>query len=64
MEIARNEEFSENTLFCGDAGFVGYPLWPKGGRYRPANPDKKPLGDPKLRPLTEREEQKLQEIAE
>jgi Transposase DDE domain len=21
------EEFPENTLFCGDAGFVGYPLW-------------------------------------
>ena len=36
---------------------------PKGARYRPANPDKKPLGDPKLRPLTEQEEQKLQEIA-
>jgi hypothetical protein len=21
------EEFPENTLFCGDAGFTGYPLW-------------------------------------
>lgn len=21
------ETFPENTLFCGDAGFVGYPLW-------------------------------------
>lgn len=21
------ESFPENTLFCGDAGFVGYPLW-------------------------------------
>lgn len=21
------EEFPEDTLFCGDAGFVGYPLW-------------------------------------
>ncbi len=21
------DEFPENTLFCGDAGFVGYPLW-------------------------------------
>lgn len=21
------EAFPENTLFCGDAGFVGYPLW-------------------------------------
>ena len=27
MEILRNEEFPKNTLFCGDAGFVGYPLW-------------------------------------
>ena len=27
MEILDQEEFPENTLFCGDAGFVGYPLW-------------------------------------
>lgn len=27
MEILQQEEFPENTLFCGDAGFVGYPLW-------------------------------------
>lgn len=26
-DILRNEEFPENTLFCGDAGFVGYELW-------------------------------------
>jgi hypothetical protein len=26
-EIVREEEFPENTLFCGDAGFTGYPLW-------------------------------------
>lgn len=26
-EILQQEEFHENTLFCGDAGFVGYPLW-------------------------------------
>lgn len=26
-DILRHEEFPENTLFCGDAGFVGYPLW-------------------------------------
>jgi hypothetical protein len=26
-EILDEEEFPENTLFCGDAGFVGYPLW-------------------------------------
>lgn len=26
-EILDQEEFHENTLFCGDAGFVGYPLW-------------------------------------
>jgi hypothetical protein len=25
--ILEQEEFPENTLFCGDAGFVGYPLW-------------------------------------
>lgn len=27
QEILQQEEFHENTLFCGDAGFVGYPLW-------------------------------------
>ena len=26
-EILEQEPFPENTLFCGDAGFVGYPLW-------------------------------------
>lgn len=26
-EMLEKEEFPENTLFCGDAGFVGYPLW-------------------------------------
>ena len=25
--ILQEEEFPENTLFCGDAGFVGYDLW-------------------------------------
>lgn len=25
--ILEQEEFPENTMFCGDAGFVGYPLW-------------------------------------
>ena len=27
MEMLQQEKFAENTLFCGDAGFVGYPLW-------------------------------------
>lgn len=27
MDLVRDEEFPENTLFCGDAGFVGYELW-------------------------------------
>lgn len=27
MEMLEKEEFPENTLFCGDAGFVGFPLW-------------------------------------
>lgn len=27
MEMLNNEDFPEHTLFCGDAGFVGYPLW-------------------------------------
>jgi len=26
-EMLQQEDFPENTLFCGDAGFVGYPLW-------------------------------------
>jgi len=26
-EILKQEEFPEKTLFCGDAGFTGYPLW-------------------------------------
>lgn len=29
MEMIDEGEFPENTLFCGDAGFVGYPLWAK-----------------------------------
>ena len=27
MEMLQRDEFHENTLFCGDAGFVGYELW-------------------------------------
>jgi len=27
IDMLEHEEFPENTLFCGDAGFVGYPLW-------------------------------------
>ena len=27
LEILKEEEFPENTLFCGDAGFVGYDFW-------------------------------------
>ena len=27
MEMLDEEEFPRNTLFCGDAGFVGYALW-------------------------------------
>jgi hypothetical protein len=27
MEMLREGNFPKNTLFCGDAGFVGYPLW-------------------------------------
>jgi hypothetical protein len=27
MDMLRTETFPPNTLFCGDAGFVGYPLW-------------------------------------
>lgn len=35
-DMLREEEFPETTLFCGDAGFVGYPLWSeilKAGRH-------------------------------
>jgi hypothetical protein len=27
MDMVRAGNFPRNTLFCGDAGFVGYPLW-------------------------------------
>lgn len=27
MDMVRAGDFPKNTLFCGDAGFVGYPLW-------------------------------------
>jgi hypothetical protein len=27
LEMLETGEFPKNTLFCGDAGFVGYPLW-------------------------------------
>jgi hypothetical protein len=27
MEMLKQEDFPENTLFCGDAGFVGYDFW-------------------------------------
>lgn len=27
MEMLESGDFPEDTLFCGDAGFVGYPLW-------------------------------------
>jgi hypothetical protein len=27
LEMVQAESFPKNTLFCGDAGFVGYPLW-------------------------------------
>ena len=25
--MLRQQEFPENTLFCADAGFIGYELW-------------------------------------
>ena len=37
---------------------------PKRARYRPPNPDKKPLGDPKLRQLTRQEKKKLHALEE
>jgi hypothetical protein len=27
MEMLTTETFPSNTLFCGDAGFIGHPLW-------------------------------------
>ncbi len=27
MEMLKQEQFPEDTLFCGDAGFVGYEFW-------------------------------------
>lgn len=36
---------------------------PKRARYRPPNPDKKPLGDPKLRPLRDKEKEHLRKMA-
>lgn len=27
LDILKNEKFPEKTLFCGDAGFVGYEFW-------------------------------------
>ena len=27
MELIESQEFPENTLFCGDAGFTGYEFW-------------------------------------
>jgi hypothetical protein len=27
LEMIETQEFPENTLFCGDAGFVGYDFW-------------------------------------
>lgn len=29
IEMLEQGEFPKKTLFCGDAGFVGYPLWSK-----------------------------------
>src|SRR5262245_2860246 len=27
MTMLQEEDFPEQTIFCGDAGFIGYPLW-------------------------------------
>ena len=27
LEMLNTSKFPKNTLFCGDAGFIGYPLW-------------------------------------
>jgi hypothetical protein len=27
MEMIEQGDYPKNTLFCGDAGFIGYPLW-------------------------------------
>jgi hypothetical protein len=27
LDMVQTDPFPKNTLFCGDAGFVGYPLW-------------------------------------
>lgn len=27
MDMIKTGNFPKNTLFCGDAGFIGYPLW-------------------------------------
>jgi hypothetical protein len=32
MDMIDSGKFPEDTLFCGDAGFVGYPLWALIGR--------------------------------
>jgi hypothetical protein len=32
MDMIDHEQFPKNTLFCGDAGFIGYPLWSLIGR--------------------------------
>jgi hypothetical protein len=37
---------------------------PKRARYRPPNPDKKPLGAPKVRKINAKEKKRLSEIAE
>lgn len=40
----------------------GYKRMSKRARYRPPNPDKKPLGDPKIRKLTSEEKKKLNDF--